>query len=226
MEGRVVRRLKRGRNLLAERNRQRGLRLIHRLRNELEERDDLRELAIPVASIRYVVEEVAALSTELIQHLQGRHDDLARLDWEVFEHLVAELLAAKGFRDVRLVGRDYRTSADIFAVFTPEGFDIDLRFFVEVKHGMQKVGIEVINTVLGALFTERPQVGWHAGMVVSYGGFKSMMRYTPLQLKLMGLELRSRDDLLRWLSDYRPNRQGLWLPDPIRTLPLEESSLI
>lgn len=83
---------------------------------------------------------------------------------------MGEFLASRGFHDVRLVGRDPKTSADIYAAtYGPLGDKI--RFLIEVKRHRSAVGIQVINEVLGAMITERDQFGWHAGLIVSTGGF-------------------------------------------------------
>jgi Restriction endonuclease len=95
-----------------------------------------------------------------------------------------------------------------------------LRIFIEVKRWKDRVGINMINEVLGAMFTERERLGWHAGIIVSTGGFIRNGRFSTPELSLKGLELRAKEDLLLWLDNYRPNKNGLWLPAPERTLPI------
>jgi hypothetical protein len=58
------------------------------------------------------------------------------------------------------------------------------------------------------------QYGWHAAMIVSVVGFKDFEKYTREELAKRGILLRERSDLLRWLKDYKPNKDGLWLPSP------------
>lgn len=113
---------------------------------------------------------------------------------------------------MRLVGSNPLTSADIFASIYPEPLGSEIRFFVEVKRWKDKIGIEVIDKVLGALIGERETFGWHAGMIVSIAGFKDFKKYTPERIRLKGIELKDKDDLLRWLKDYKQSRNGLWLP--------------
>jgi len=48
----------------------------------------------PIASVRDAIEQVKALTPELIGHLKSESPDFHRLPWNVFEHLVAEFLAA------------------------------------------------------------------------------------------------------------------------------------
>lgn len=93
---------------------------------------------------------------------------------------------------------------------------LEQRFFIEVKRWKNKVGIEVINSVLGALISERENFGWHAAIIVTTIGFKDIEKWTPYQLRMKGVELKDRDDLLRWLRDYQQKEDGLWLPNPLK----------
>ena len=175
----------------------------------------------PPTKLVDVVEAAETLTPDLIAHLKSHSDDLDKLQWDVFEHLVGEFLTSRGFQDVRLVGRDPKTSADIYAAATYGSLGVKLRFFIEVKRNRSAVGIQVINEVLGAMITERDQFGWHAGLIVSTGGFRRTRKYTPLELSLRGIEMKDKRDLLMWLEDYQPDKNGLWLPNPQRSMPQE-----
>ena len=85
-------------------------------------------------------------------------------------------------------------------------------YFVEVKRWKERVGVQVIDHVYGAMLAERPRMGWHVAMVVSLYGFTSFRQYSRADLLHMGMHLKGRDDLVRWLKEYRPSRSGLWLP--------------
>lgn len=173
----------------------------------------------PSPAIADAIEKIDRLTPELIAHLRERQDDLRKVRWGVFEHLVGEFLAEQGFRDVRLVGRDPSTSADLYSTLVVDSAGVTVRFFIEVKRWRERVGITVINEVLGAMITERERHGWHAGMIVAIGGFADLRNYSRMQLDLRGVQLKERSDLLRWLSHYRPNANGLWLPNPKRKMP-------
>lgn len=114
-----------------------------------------------------VIESFKKLEPSLIAHLQRHNDDLIKIHPTVFEHLIAEFLASRGFTDVRLVGRNPKTSADIFAMHFNRGLNIPQAYFIELKRWKEKIGIQVIDEVWGALFTERPRYGWHAAIIVS-----------------------------------------------------------
>jgi len=160
-----------------------------------------------------VIQTFQKLEPDLISHLKRQSDDLVNINPLLFEHLFAEFLAAQGFDDVRLVGRNAKTSADIFAAkFIPA--DIPIRIFVEVKRWKHTIGIEVINQVLGAFLGERERFGWNAALIVTVGGFKEFEKWSREELALKGLHLQDRDDLLRYLDGYKQHANGLWLPNP------------
>jgi DNA-binding CsgD family transcriptional regulator len=176
-------------------------------------------LLFPAVEVKAVIEAVDQLTPELLQHLRGHGDDLEKLPWEVYEHLVGEFLASQGFEDVRLVGRDPSTSADIYAARSMRPLAVYFRLFVEVKRWQDKVGIEVITKVIGALLSERPRYGWHAALVVSKVGFTQMKKFNRPELTMLGIDLKQKEDLLMWLADYKPSASGLWLPSPKRHMP-------
>ena len=166
-----------------------------------------------------VLETTERLTPHLVYHLKQHESELSKLPWDVFEHLIAEFFASWGYEDVRLVGRDPGTAADIFALRKTDQSGIPIRYFVEVKHWKNRVGVEVIDGVYGAFSQERPAHGWHAAIIVSVAGFKDFQRYTYHELALKGVELRGYDDIKKWLADYTPSDKGLWLPNPLRNLP-------
>ena len=160
-----------------------------------------------------LVTKAEELSPELIAHLQQHSDEIDAVAPELFEHLVAELMAGVGWQDVRLVGRNPQTHADILALhYTPGPSPIPVRFFVEVKRWKKKIGIEVIHEVQGAMISERERHGWHAALIVSLGGVKGLRTLSPRDLRARGIEVRDKHDILGWLTDYKPNADGLWVP--------------
>jgi len=167
-----------------------------------------------------VVSSVRHLSTHLIHHLKMSPTDIQKLRWDVFEHLIAEFFASWGFPDVRLVGRDPLTSADIFAVGRPDPAGVSIRYFVEVRRRGARVDVNVIDRVYGAMVQEKPQHGWHVAMVVSSVNFTEFRKkgYSREELALKGVELRDQEAVKVWLEEYEPNANGLWLPRPLRHL--------
>jgi len=190
---------------------------IHRRLIELSEKYQT-EISPPI-ELRQVVESAQSLSIDLIWHLKSHKEDINKIPWNVFEHLVAEFLKFKGFVDVRLVGRDSSTSADIYAMHLDTPLNTKIRFFVEVKRGKDKVGIGVINGLFGAINLEKEAHGWHAGIIVSVSDFKEFKKHSQAELQLKGIEMKNREDLFMWLDEYEPNKDGLWLPKPIMKMP-------
>jgi HJR/Mrr/RecB family endonuclease len=171
----------------------------------------IREQELPVSLIE-VVETIKSLTPDLIHHLKQNEDDFQKLKPTVFEHLVGELLLQRGFDEVKLVGQDAKTSADILAVKKVHEIDDEVRYFVEVKRWKKKIGIEVINQVYGAMLSEREDYGWNAAMIVSLVGSKNLRKMNSEKLKSLNVTLKQKDDLLHWLKEYEPKGSGLWLP--------------
>lgn len=170
-----------------------------------------------VISAEAAVAAASQLTPDLITHLKQNSRDLSSLTSRVFEELVAEFLAQRGFSDVALVGTNPRTSADIYAVYHITPIDDKAPFFVEVKRWRETVGINVVNAVYGAMLAERPTWGWRAALIVSLAGFSEFRRTTTLELGRLSVLLKDRNDLVRWLSDYQPHPNGLWLPSQSRS---------
>jgi len=43
--------------------------------------------------------------------------------------------------------------------------------------------------------------------------FSHIQKYSPEQLRLMGVSLKNGDDVKNWLKNYRFSDKGLWLPN-------------
>ncbi|MBI1904528.1 MAG: restriction endonuclease [Planctomycetia bacterium] len=169
---------------------------------------------LETVQVTSVIEDAAQLTPYLISHLKDRPSDLRNLPWAVFEHLIAEFFSSWGYEGVRIVGRNPRTGADIVAMRKPDSAGVKVRYFIEVKRWRNRVGVQVIDRVLGAILGEKHKHGYHLGMIVSLAGYSEMKKYTPSELTLLGIELRDGSHVNEWLREYRFNRKGLWLPNP------------
>jgi len=176
----------------------------------LTEHEPLKNKKIDII-IAKAVDEIGKLTPELVDHLRTKTDDITKLKPDVFEHLVAELLASRDFKNVKLVGKNSSTSADIFATKFIDDIG-EHRYFIEVKRWKDKIGVEVIDRVYGARISEQPKYGWTAAMVVSIVGFKQFRKYSREDIQNMGIYLKNRDDLLIWLNEYKENKNGLFVP--------------
>jgi CspA family cold shock protein len=164
-------------------------------------------------TISEVIEGFLELTPDLIQHLQRHNADIEKVNSDVFEHLVGELMASAGWDEVRLVGRNPLTHADIFALhYIPTSDGIPVRFFVEVKRWKnRRIGVEVFNQVLGAMVSERERYGWHGAIIVALGGVSNTRTFSRDEYRKKGLEVKDKEDVMYWLRDYKPNADGLWL---------------
>lgn len=200
-----------------EEYRKRGLRKLRHPPLSEVVRGYLEQKAAPQKHVEIIVpkaiEEVNNLTPQLLDRLRSKTDDIVKLKPDVFEHLVAELLASpcRKFREVLLVGRNQKTSADIFATKYVDDIG-EHRYFIEVKRWKDRIGVQVIDRVYGAMIAEKKNYGWSAAMVVSIVGFKKFSKYSVDDIRNMGIYLKDRDDLLTWLNEYKENQSGLWVP--------------
>lgn len=191
---------------------------IIKLRKEVQRDPSL--IPAPSVTIRHVLEDIRKLEPRLIEHLQNNSKDLSILNPDVFEHLIAEFFVQRQMFDrVALVGRDNSTSADLFAATKVAANEMDLRVFVEVKRWRDKIGVQVIDNVLGAMFGERGTHGWNAAMIVTLSELSDIRKYSVEQVQRLGITVKDQSDLLRWLKDYVPKEGGLWLPNPVHSMP-------
>ena len=173
----------------------------------------VKESPVKVSEISPLIETIHRVTPELIKALQQNSKNLLMLKDDVLEQVIAELLAQNGFTDISLVGRNPNTSADIFATSFPNDIGVPLKLFIEVKRWKNKAGIGVINSVYGAMELEKPEYGCNAAMVVCTSGFTDFKKTDRQSLELRGVFLRNRNDLFRWLDNYKQNQYGLWLPE-------------
>ena len=169
----------------------------------------------PKIEICEPLETIKRVTPALMSHLKREHRDIHRVSPDVFEQIIAELLAAEGWQEVKLVGRSRETSADILAGYYLPGTGSRIRVFIETKRWKERIGVEVFNSVLGAMISEREVFGWHMAWVVALGGATKTRKFSHDEWRLKGLEVKTKSDILRWLEDYSPNANGLWLPPDI-----------
>ena len=186
------------------------------LKKILDESNDINRMLSEPIEVIDLVEAEKKLTPYLISHLKNTVKDLEKLNPAVFEHLVGEFFASWGFDEVRLVGTDSTTSADVFAMTKLRPDDTEIRYFVEVKRWKEKVGISVINGVIGAISGERDKYGWSIGMIVTSSCIVKTKRYSNLDYK--GIHLKDKNNVIQWLEQYKPNKNGLWLPNPLRKM--------
>ncbi|WP_372832647.1 restriction endonuclease, partial [Pontibacterium sp.] len=162
------------------------------------------------------IESCREVTPELVDRLKKDSGNLDRIEPLLFEKVVAELMAGNGFEKVKHVGQVKHTSADIFASYGGGEFN-EMRFFVEVKKEKGRICVNVFDQIIGAWTSERllsgPGAGCIGAMIVSLSGFTKFQKYTPEDVHKLGVRLKDRDDLVRWLDGYVEHTNGLWLPN-------------
>jgi HJR/Mrr/RecB family endonuclease len=132
---------------------------------------------------------------------------------DAFERIVAEVMASNGY-DVDITARVRGQSADVLAVQRREGGET--RYLIECKRysSDRRVGIAIVNQVLGALARARIQRPIHQAILVTSSSFTRDAKSEQAQLRNLDLELRDGDDVREWLRTYKFREDyGLWLAD-------------
>jgi HJR/Mrr/RecB family endonuclease len=123
--------------------------------------------------------------------------------------LTGEILTSHGF-SIQFTGRIKNRSADLIAIDKKEHGE-EVKYLVECKRygGAEKVGLEILNAVVGASFRARVT---HA-MLVTTSSFTSNVFEARAELEDFRLELHDGRQIMEWLADYEFKDFGLWLPD-------------
>ena len=120
-------------------------------------------------------------------------DEIAKLDWEQLQELVAGILRAMGYR-TRVSPRGPDRGVDVFA--SPDGLGLEEpRIFVEVKHRLGTIGTSDVRSFLGGR-----QPGDRC-LYVSTGGFTREARYEA-ERSSIPIRLVAMPDLRELLVDY------------------------
>ncbi len=160
-----------------------------------------------------MVGSVKAIYKEYLHWLKYHPNAIEEISWEAFERIIAEVFASRGF-DVSITARVRNASSDLIAVRRDE-FGVDTRYLIEVKRYARhrKVGLDVVNAVLGAA----TRAGVEHAFLVTSSSFSSDVELQRSKLTDLRLHLRDGDQVKEWLADYQPQEDGgLWLPGRYR----------
>ena len=139
----------------------------------------------------YVEEDF--LASYLDRAEQFIEDEIAKLDWEQMQQLVAGILRAMGYR-TRVSPRGPDRGVDVFASKDGLGLE-EPRIFVEVKHRLGPIGTSDVRSFLGGR-----QPGDRC-LYVSTGGFTREARYEA-ERSSIPIRLIAMPDLRELLVDY------------------------
>lgn len=147
----------------------------------------------PDADIEDILDTKDILKGYIDQSDQFVEDQIARLNWNELQNLVAGILRSMGYR-TRVAGQGPDRGVDIFA--SPDGLGLaEPRIFVEVKHRAGSIGAPAVRSFLG---------GRHPGdrcLYVSTGGFSTDARYEA-DRSTVPLTLLTMPDLRELLVSY------------------------
>lgn len=152
------------------------------------------------------------LTPYVMAYFKKNPTELQAVDPYLFERIIAEYFASIGC-NVKLLGQNPKTGADILAVRTDDPVGVDIRYLIEVKRTKQKVGIQAIDRVLGTFSREKPERGWDKTIIVSRSGFTNFHATSRDKLDKLGMHLKGTEDIIQYLQSYKPRPDGgLWLP--------------
>lgn len=156
-----------------------------------------------IEEIKPVISNLKDVELALIQELASNPKLMHELNPEVFEKLVAELMAGKGW-DVEWTGRTKNTGVDVIAIRTDE-LGINSRFLVECKryNKFNKVGVELVRTLYGSVMSEKA----NGGIMVTTSKYQSGALKFASDTQI--LHTKDYDDLCDWVRSYQPNKDGM-----------------
>lgn len=149
--------------------------------NEVEDESDL-------------LKDVQARSIEFIK------DKISKLNWEQMQTLVADILAAMGYK-TRISPQGSDRGKDIIA--SPDGFGFEQpRIVVEVKHRKEAMGAPEIRSFLGGRHKD------DKGLYVSTGGFTTQARYEAERASIPLTLLDLNDLVMAFIENYENMRMS------------------
>lgn len=146
------------------------------------------------------LERVRFLPLSTLLNLRSDPQLMHRLSPRDFEKLIAELLDGLGYEDVLLTPRSGDGGFDVFATKAIDG--IPIIFGVECKRWKDKIGVQTLRTLMGAL--QQKDSGADIGVLVTTSSFTSGAK------GLLGTETRvkGRDyiGVVEWIKEYAVNQ--------------------
>ena len=164
------------------------------------------QAAVDAVAIQTIFDE------RLLRMLIAQPELTRALPGDIFEELVAEILAFLGFSDISLRVQTDLGEVDILG-FTKDHFGSRVAYLFELKQ-FGKSGRSVELREITRLFGLRENLRYRLGL--TQGAFVTTTSYTTAAKEageIHGLSLKSYDHLVDWLSDYRLQPNGLYLRD-------------
>lgn len=148
------------------------------------------------------------ITEQLMRWLQRHPQDVKALDSHVFERVVAEILAGRGF-DLELNVRTVTGEVDIIA-FNSDQLGERIGYVVECKRYQSRtVRLKAVVQLLGIKDELSRVQGIDRALFVTTADFTRDAR--RLEQSRWDLSLRNYDAVAEWLNQYQP-KSGLYLP--------------
>lgn len=147
--------------------------------------------------------KILDLESELIRYLQRQPEKMRSIHSDVFEKLIAELMASFGF-NVEWTGRNQATGGDVIAVSMELAPGLKTNYLIEAKRfaANRPVGIEIARTLYGAKTVE----GYANALLVTTSFFtRGVLDFAH---RPWDFQVRDFHGLVEWLNKYRPLEDG------------------
>lgn len=148
-----------------------------------------------------LVEAVQSINRELLAYVKRHPEALYQVKWQVFEEIIAELLAGFGWEvDLTRLTRD--GGYDIFAIRNDAG--LRSTWIVECKlyQPKNKVGIDIARALYGV------KADLRVGMALLATTSHFTKDVHAFKSSRYDFELRDFEGILEWINEYKPNPEG------------------
>ena len=162
----------------------------------------------PLPIRRHSLHEVEDLTHRLIAHAKEDPGLLQDVDWRTFERIIAELLAAAGWRVLELTRGSKDDGVDIYAALpTPNGSSLAV---IDCKRYGPKIGVEKVRAIAGLKFQHQADFG----VLVTTSYFTSGARALERNQLRDHVRLYDFDRVKQWLAmhEWQCGESGLYLP--------------
>jgi HJR/Mrr/RecB family endonuclease len=150
----------------------------------------------------HLIQVVSSINTDLIRSIKAIPSVIHKLEWRVFEALIAELLSAYGWK-IELTRASKDNGYDIFGIYSDRS-GVDHAWLIECKKYSpdRPVGVEIVRSLYGVKTDLRVGNAMLATTSCFTKGAKAF------KASRWDFELKDFEAILAWINEYRPNPEG------------------
>ena len=189
------------------------------VKSTLEKIRNLRALQSPDEPSPSLVQAIDTVTAELINYLKRHPKKLYEIPPDVFEEIVAEVLASFGWQ-VDITPKSKDGGYDIFALSPTGDRDTTSSWIIECKRYAphRKVGVDIVRALYGSNLLSRRDGAAGMKMLATTSRFTAGAQ--AFKASRYDLALKDYESILDWLNTYRPNPNGrLYLKDNKLVMP-------